>query len=103
MTTRRVIQKRRKPSIKRNPEEAMRVRNYNFTVIFTPAEEGGYIVTCPALPGLVTEGDNLREARRMAREAITGYIEVLIKHGQPIPEDSRIRAEQIGIDVLAAA
>jgi len=66
-------------------------------------EEGGYIVTCLSLPGLVTEGDNLREARRMAREAITGYIEVLIKHGQPVPEDSRIRAEQIGIDVLAAA
>jgi predicted RNase H-like HicB family nuclease len=26
---------------------------------------------------LVTEGDNLREARRMAREAIAGYIEIL--------------------------
>jgi predicted RNase H-like HicB family nuclease len=60
---------------KRNPEEEARVRNYNFTVIFTPSEEGVYIVTCPALPGLVTEGDNLREARKMAREAITGYIE----------------------------
>jgi len=58
----------------------MRIRNYNFTVIFTPAKEGRYIVTCPALPGLVTEGDNLREARKIAREAIIGYIEVLIKH-----------------------
>ncbi len=50
MATRKITQKRRKLSIRRNPEEAMRVRNYNFTVIFTPAEEGGYIVTCPALP-----------------------------------------------------
>jgi predicted RNase H-like HicB family nuclease len=75
----------------------MRIPSYNFTVIFTPAEEGGYTVTCPALPGIVTEGDNLREARKMAREAIAGYIEVLIKHGQPVPEDSRIRAEQISI------
>jgi antitoxin HicB len=103
MTTRKMAQKPRKSSTRRNPEEAMRVRNYNFTVIFTPAEEGGYIVTCPVLPGLVTEGDNLQEARKMAREAITGYLEVLIKDGQPVPEDSRIRAEQIGIDVLAAA
>ena len=103
MTTRKITQKRRKLPVRRNPEEAMRVRNYNFTVIFTPAEEGGYIVTCPALPGLVTEGDNLREARKMAREAITGYLEVLIKHGQPIPEDNRIRAEQIGIEVSAVA
>jgi predicted RNase H-like HicB family nuclease len=84
MTTRKITQKRRKPSVRRNPEEAMRVRNYNFTVIFTPAEEGGYIVTCPTLPGLVTEGDNLREARRMAREAITGYIEVLALPNQPL-------------------
>jgi antitoxin HicB len=26
-----------------------------YTVLFEPAEEGGYVVTCPALPGLVTE------------------------------------------------
>src|SRR5262245_39904368 len=103
MTTRKITQKRRKPSLRRNPEELMRGRNHIFTVIFTAAEEGGYIITCPARPGLVTEGDNLREARTMAREAITGYIEVLIKDVQPVPEDSRIRAEQIGIDVLAAA
>lgn len=103
MTTHKIAQKHRKLPVRPNPEEAMRVRNYNFTVIFAPAEEGGYVVTCPALPGLVTEGDNLREARKMAREAITGYLEVLIKHGQPIPENNRIRAEQIGIEVLAVA
>ena len=36
--------------------------SYDFTVLFEPAEEGGYVVTCPALPGLVTEGDTLEEA-----------------------------------------
>src|ERR1035437_8668297 len=30
---------------------------YNYTVLFEPAEEGGFVATCPALPGLVTEGD----------------------------------------------
>jgi predicted RNase H-like HicB family nuclease len=35
-------------------------------MLFEPAEEGGYVVTCPALPGLVTEGDTLEEARLMA-------------------------------------
>lgn len=30
---------------------------YRYTVLFEPAEEGGFVVTCPALPGLVTEGD----------------------------------------------
>ena len=25
--------------------------SYDFTVLYEPAEEGGYVVTCPALPG----------------------------------------------------
>ena len=45
----------------------------SFTFLIEPAEEGGYIVTCPALPGLVTEGDTLEEAREMAKDAIRGY------------------------------
>ena len=35
---------------------------HRYTVLFEPAEEGGYVVTCPALPGLVTEGDTYEEA-----------------------------------------
>ncbi len=50
---------------------------YTFTMLFEPAEEGGYVVTCPALPGLVTEGDSLEEARCMAEDALRGYIESL--------------------------
>ncbi len=67
--------------------------SYNFTVLFEPAEEGGYVVTCPALPGLVTEGDTLEEARTMAADAIRGYLESLRKDGQPIPTDKAIPAE----------
>ncbi len=67
--------------------------SYNFTVLFEPAEEGGYVVSCPALPGLVTEGDTLEEARTMAADAIRGYLESLRKDGQPIPTDKAIPAE----------
>ena len=67
--------------------------SYDFTVLFEPAEEGGYVVTCPALPGLVTEGDTLEEARTMAADAIRGYLESLRKDGQPIPTDKAIPAE----------
>ncbi len=67
--------------------------SYNFTVLFEPAEEGGYVVTCPALPGLVTEGDTLEQARTMAADAIRGYLESLRKDGQPIPTDKAIPAE----------
>ena len=33
------------------------------------AEEGGYVVTAPFDPGLVTEADSLEEAFEMARDA----------------------------------
>jgi antitoxin HicB len=63
------------------------VHQYRYTVLFEPAEEGGYVVTCPALPGLVTEGDTLEEARDMAADAIRGYLESLAKDGLPIPPE----------------
>ena len=47
--------------------------NYSFTMLFEPAEEGGYVVTCPAVPGLVTEGDTMEEAREMAEDALRGW------------------------------
>lgn len=61
---------------------------YSYTVLFEPAEEGGYVVTCPALPGVVTQGETLEEARAMAADAIRGYLESLIKDGLPIPPDT---------------
>jgi antitoxin HicB len=75
--------------------EPVKTKRYQFTVLFEPAEEGGYVVTCPALPGLVTEGDTLEEARRMAKEAILGYLESLQKDGEPIPEDKPLTAEPV--------
>jgi antitoxin HicB len=73
----------------------MNEKKYQFTVLFEPAEEGGYVVTCPALPGLVTEGDTLEEARVMAKDAILGYLESLQKDGEPIPEDKPLRVEPV--------
>jgi antitoxin HicB len=57
-----------------------------YTVLLQPEPEGGYTVTCPALPGLVTYGETLEEARAMAADAIRGYIECLREDGGPIQE-----------------
>ena len=73
----------------------MATHEYAFTVLFEPAEEGGYSVTVPALPGLVTEGDTLEEARTMAQDAIRCYLESLQKDGEPIPADVEIREEPV--------
>ncbi len=71
---------------------------YSFTILLEPNEPDGYLVTCPALPGLVTEGDTLDEAYAMAQDAIQVYLESLIAHGEPIPNDKiampvRVRIE----------
>lgn len=69
--------------------KTLRTNVHRFTVYFEPAEEGGYVVTCPVLPGLVTEGDTLREARATAKDAIRAYIESLRKDGLPIPRERK--------------
>ena len=74
---------------------------YSFTMLFEPAEEGGYVVTCPALPGLVTEGDTMEEASRMAADALRLYLETLIEDGMPIPSDKVPIARPIEIAVAS--
>jgi antitoxin HicB len=70
-----------------------------YTVLFEPAEEGGFVATCPAMPGLVTEGDTLDEAREMVRDAIRGYLESLAMDGTPAPEDIKLREEEVEVAV----
>ena len=56
--------------------KAVERESYAYTVVFEPDEEaGGYTVTCPALPGLVTEGDTLEQARERAAGAIRCSLE----------------------------
>jgi len=74
-------------------------REYAFTVLFEPAEEGGYVVKCPALPGLVTEGDTLQEARAMAEDAIRAYLASLRKDGRPVPEDKKLTLDPVKEEV----
>jgi predicted RNase H-like HicB family nuclease len=78
------------------------VEEYQFTVLFEPAEEGGYVVTCPALPGLVTEGDTLAEARTMAEDAIRAYLASLRKDGLPIPHDKKLVLDPVKEQVRVA-
>lgn len=59
----------------------------NYTVIFEPAEEGGFVVHVPALPGCHTQGETLDEAYQMAGDAILGYIKVLRQLKEEIPQE----------------
>lgn len=60
---------------------------FRYNVIFRPEPEGGFTVIVPSLPGCITYGRNLKEAREMAIDAIKGYVASLKKHKEPIPTD----------------
>ncbi len=56
-----------------------------YLALYQPEPEGGYTVTCPALPGLVSYGATLDEARAMAADAVAGYVACLLEDGEPVP------------------
>ena len=59
-----------------------------YTVIFEPAEEGGYVVSVPSLPGCVTNGETFEHATAMIKDAMEGYLAVLKEEGLEIPEEN---------------
>jgi predicted RNase H-like HicB family nuclease len=58
-----------------------------YTVILHKAEEGGYWVEVPALPGCFSQGETVEEALTNVREAITAHLEALKEEGQEIPRE----------------
>ena len=70
-----------------------------YTAFFEANEHGGYTVTVPALPGLVTEGKDLDHARAMAKDAVHCYIEGLKKAKEPIPLERE--SAQVKISIVA--
>ena len=70
---------------------------------FRPEPEGGFTVTCPKLPPVVTYGETLEEAQANAREAIELCLEVMREDGQPIPPPDRDLASPIDQLVPVAA
>ncbi|MDQ3937407.1 MAG: type II toxin-antitoxin system HicB family antitoxin [Chloroflexota bacterium] len=62
-----------------------------FEVVLMPQEGGGFTVTVPDLPDVITEGDTREEALDMARDAIEGYLAVMRERGWPIRQGLRER------------
>ena len=49
------------------------VTDGELTLLLETAEEGGYVVTSPFNPDVMTQGDTLEEAFEMARDVIQTY------------------------------
>ena len=59
-----------------------------YIAVFEPAIEGGYIVSIPTLPGCMSQGDTFEDAKEMIQDAITGYLEVMKKEKEEIPQET---------------
>jgi antitoxin HicB len=107
-------------SIREKASQQIASRNYSFTVVFEPVGSGhattghgrrkgqaikqeasGYQVTVPLLPGLITYGRSLAEAREMARDAILCYLEGLKKDGERIPDEKSTIQEKLRVELSA--
>jgi antitoxin HicB len=62
--------------------------SYSYSVILEPQEGGGFTVLVPALPEVVTEGENEQEALANAEEAIRAVIEYRQEQGIALPSDA---------------
>lgn len=62
-------------------------KTLRYNVIFRSEPEGGFTVLVPSLPGCVSYGRDLAEAKKMAVDAIKGYLASLKRHGESIPTD----------------
>lgn len=69
-----------------------------YNVVFDPCEEGGFTVTVPKLPGVITEGDTFEEALANVQDAIEGFLQVLHEAGEDIPEpDEKTFTALVGV------
>ena len=62
---------------------------FRYNVIFQPEPEGGFTVIVPSLQGCVSYGKTLDEARKMAIDAIGGFVECMREDGEEIPSDDQ--------------
>ena len=71
------------------------VSEHGYTVIYEPLRDGGFQVIVPALPGVVSYGRTLDEAREMAQDAIAVHLKGLLRDGEDIPEDPFVAGQPI--------
>lgn len=60
--------------------ESMRYR-----IIIEQDEDGVLVAECPSLPGCISQGATRAEAIENIKDAISGYLESLRQHDEPIP------------------
>ena len=69
-----------------------------YTVVVHQAEEGGFWVEVPALPGCYSQGESVECALENVKEAISLYLETLREEGRNPPQDADV-VHQVKVSV----
>jgi antitoxin HicB len=73
---------------------------YDFLVLLEPDEQaGGYVVSCPPLPGCYSQGDTIDEALENIKQAILLCLQDLQAEDQPIPDSSKTLVGSVAVAV----
>lgn len=59
---------------------------YKLPLVLTPQPEGGYTITCPVLPELITEVDSMEAVNANVTDALAAIIECYEDLGRSLPE-----------------
>ena len=78
--------------------------HYKLPLVFEPQPEGGYTVTSPAVPELVTEGDSVEDALDNVRDALAAVLEVYRDLGKSLPSELAVgeTGESLHVDLVVA-
>ncbi|MGQ0672365.1 MAG: type II toxin-antitoxin system HicB family antitoxin [Hyphomicrobium sp.] len=70
----------------------------------TPDDNGALLVTCSALPELVTFGEDVADARRKAVDAIEEALAARLADGRdlPVPTEARSSSRHVALPTLTA-
>lgn len=79
------------------PQEKSKAIQLTYTVYFLPVKGNGYLIMCPAIPGLTNTAKTVKEARKVARKDIKDYLVVLKKEGLPPPKDKDWIIERVTV------
>lgn len=58
---------------------------YKLPLLLEPQPEGGFTITCPVLPELITEADSLGEVYINVADALAALLEIYEDLGRPLP------------------
>lgn len=70
------------------------MNRFQYPVLLTPVEEGGYVVTCRDLPELVTQGETLEDALEQAADAMDEVFATYLTEGVDFPQPSKAKRRE---------